>query len=316
MAGFESPWILLFLTLIPILFYIYKKIIEKKKKDAIKFSNIAFIKSALGNKKKSKRNDLLFFLSLLILSLMIIGLSNPYIPLKQIKKGVNVVFVLDISGSMQATDYKPTRFDSMIKSTEILINSLDKKDLVGIITFDTGTKTVAYLTPDKKKAIDKLNLIYLSQGRTAIGDGLAMGVDMATSIPNKKKIIILLSDGVNNAGVINPIEATEFAKMNKIQVFTIGVGSSEPYLAGYDWFGNPQYIEFDAEPLKQIAINTNGKYFESIDEKTLEDIYKNLSKEIEREKEQINIKEWFFIASLLFFLIYLYLRYGGKRIIQ
>ncbi|MGV8172364.1 MAG: vWA domain-containing protein [Candidatus Woesearchaeota archaeon] len=316
MAGFGYPWILTFLLLIPILLYIYKKIIEKKKKDAITFSNIGFIKSALGDKKKLQRNDMLFYLSLLILVFMIIGFANPHIPLKQTKEGVNVVLVLDISGSMQATDYTPNRLEAMKKAAEILVKDLKENDHVGIVTFESGATTAAYLSPYKDRVIEKLRNIGVHTGQTAIGDGLAMGVDMATSIPNKKKVIILLSDGVNNAGVISPDEAVSFAKSNNIQVHTVGMGSNGRVVLGYDWFGNPQYAEFDPETLKRIASETGGKYFESVDDKTLEDIYKNLSKEIKREKEETNIKDWLFFAALITFMLYLYLRYGRKRIIQ
>ncbi len=316
MAGFSSPWILTFLVFIPILYFLYRRIIEKKKKEAIKFSNISFIKSALGDKKKLRRNDLLFYLSLLVLIFMIIGFANPHISLKQTKKGVNVVLVLDVSGSMQATDYKPNRLEAAKKSAEILLNSLKENDKAGIVIFSSGATTAAYLSPYKKKVIEKLRSIQPKDGRTAIGDGLALGIDMATSIPNKKKIVILLSDGVNNAGVISPQEAIEFAKSNKVQVYTIGLGSEDKVVLGYDWFGNPQYAELDEDMLKEIASETGGKYFKSVNEHTLDEIYKTISQDIKREKEETNIKNWFFLAALITFLAYLYLRYGGKRIIQ
>ncbi|RLI85260.1 MAG: aerotolerance regulator BatA, partial [Candidatus Altiarchaeales archaeon] len=298
------------------LYYFYKKVVQKKKKHAIKFSNIEFIKSALGDKKKSRRNDLLFYLSLLVLTFMIIGFANPHIPLKQIKEGVNVVLVLDVSGSMQADDYKPTRLEAAKRSAEILLNSLKEKDCAGIVIFESGATTAAYLSPYKDRVIEKLRSIKPKQGKTAIGDGLALGIDMATSIPNKKRVVILLSDGVNNAGVISPQEAIEFAKTNKIQVYTIGLGSEEKVVLGYDWFGNPQYAELDEETLKEIARETGGKYFRSVNEKTLDEIYRNISQDIKREEEETNIKDWFFLAALITFLIYLYLRYGGKMVIQ
>lgn len=316
MAGFETPWVLIFITAMPIIYYFYKKIIDKKKKDAIKFSNLSFIKSALGDKNKLKRTNTLFYLSLLILFFMIIGFAQPHIPLKQTKEGVNVILVLDVSGSMQATDYQPNRLEAMKKSAEILIKDLNEKDQVGIVTFESGATTAAYLSPYKNKVIEKLRGISVRQGQTAIGDGLAMGVDMATSIPNKKKVIILLSDGVNNAGIISPQEAILFAKTNNIQVFTVGMGSEEKVVIGYDWFGRPQYAEFDPETLKTIAQETGGKYFKSVNDETLENIYKNLSKEIKREKEETNIKDWFFIAALITLIIYIYMRYGKKMIIQ
>jgi len=316
MAGFSSLWGLVFLLILPICYYLYNQIKKKKKNEAIKFSNISFIKSALGNKKKSKRNDILFYLSLAIISLMIIGFANPHIPLKQTKEGVNVVLVIDVSGSMQATDYEPNRLESAKSSAEILLKSLKEKDHSGIVVFESGATTAAYLSPYKNKVIEKLRDIQVKEGATAIGDGLSLGIDMATSIPNKKKVVILLSDGVNNAGVISPDEAILFAKQNKIQVYTIGMGSEEPVILGYDWFGRAQYVELDGETLKKIATETGGKYFKSVDSKTLNEIYKNISQEIKREKEETNIKEWFFFAALIILFVEVYLRYGGKRVIQ
>lgn len=316
MAGFEDPAILAALIMIPFIIYLYVKIIQKKKKDAIKFSNIGFIKSALGDKKRSRRSEILFYLSLLALALMIIGFANPHIPLKQTKEGVNVVLVLDVSGSMQAEDYKPTRLEAAKSSAEILLKSLKEKDHVGIVIFESGATTTAYLSPFKDKVIEKLRSISPKEGKTAIGDGLSLGIDMATSIPNKKKVVILLSDGVNNAGVISPAEAVKFAKANNIQVYSIGMGSEEKVVLGYDWFGNPQYAELDEATLRSIAQETGGKYFRSVDDKTLDEIYESISKDIKREKEETNIKDWFFIGAILLLLLQLYLRYGGKRVIQ
>ena len=316
MTGFGSPWVLVFLVTIPIFYYVYRNIIEKKKNEAIKFSNLGFIKSALGDKKKIKRNDMLFYLSLLALALMIIGFSNPHIPLQQEKEGVNVVLVIDVSGSMQATDYQPTRLESAKRSAEILVKSLEQKDHAGIVVFESGATTAAYLSPYKDKVIDKLQSIAPKEGKTAIGDGLGLGIDMAASIPNKKKVVILLSDGVNNAGVISPAEAVSFARLNDIQVYAVGMGSNEKVILGYDWFGRALYAELDEATLQSIAKETGGKYFKSVDDNTLDLIYKNIGEDIEREKEETNIKDWFFFAALIVFLVQLYKRYGGGRIIQ
>lgn len=316
MAGFENQFILFFLLLVPVLFYLYNKVLTKKKKAAIKFSNLSYVKSALGNKKKTKRDSLLFYISIGIIVLMIIGFADPLIPLEQTKEGVNVVLVLDVSGSMQAEDYLPNRLDSAKKSAEILLNSLQPKDNAGIVIFETGAATAAYLSPYKDKVIDRLRDILPREGKTALGDGLSLGIDMATSVPNKQKVVILLSDGVNNAGVITPGEAVAFAKSNNIQVYTIGLGSENKVVLGYDFFGRAQYAELDEATLKAIAENTGGKYFKSIDSTTLENIYKNISQEIKREQEDTSIKDWFFAASLGLFFVQIYMRYGKGRIIQ
>ena len=316
MTGFDSPYILAFLLIIPLIYYLHKNVRTQKKNEAIKFSNIACIKSALGDTRKSKRDVHLFYMSLVAIGLMIIGFANPHIPLEQTKEGVNVVLVMDVSGSMQAQDYTPSRLEAAKSSAEILINSLESKDYVGIVTFESGATTAAYLSPDKEKAIEKLRNIAPKEGSTAIGDGLSLGIDMASSIPNKKKVIILLSDGVNNAGYISPDEAIQYAKANNIQVYTIGIGSNNKVLLGYDLFGNPQYAELDEATLQAIANDTEGKYFKSIDDKTLDEIYRNISDNIKREKEETNIKDWFFFAALLTLLIQIYYRYGKGRILQ
>ncbi len=316
MAGFDNQFILVFLLFIPVLFYLYNKVLTKKKKAAIKFSNLSYIKSALGNKKKTRRDSMLFYVSIAVITLMVIGFADPHIPLEQTKEGVNVILVLDVSGSMLAADYPPNRLESAKKSAEILLDSLQQKDNAGIVIFETGATTAAYLSPYKDKVIDKLRLILPREGKTAIGDGLSLGIDMATSVPNKQKVVILLSDGVNNAGVITPAEAVAFAKSNEIQVYTIGLGSEDRVILGYDLFGRIQYAELDEATLKAIAENTGGKYFKSIDSTTLDDIYKNISQDIKREQEDTSIKDWFFAASLGLFFVQIYMRYGKGRIIQ
>jgi Ca-activated chloride channel family protein len=308
--------VLIALLILPGLYFLYRKVISKKKKEAIKFSNLEFIKSAEANKRKSHRDLWLLFISLAAIGSMIVGFANPHIPLEQSKEGVNVVLVIDVSGSMQATDYKPDRLEAAKNSAKILVESLQPKDNAGVVIFGTGATTAAYLSPNKDKVLEKLSTIASTNGETAIGDGLSLGIDMATSIQNQKKVVILLSDGVSNAGVIPTSEAISFAKSNNIQVYTVGLGTKGKTLLGYDFFGNPQYAELDENTLKSIADKTSGKYFKSVDPKTLNEIYKNIGSDIKREKEETNIKDWFFIAALGFFFLQFYLRYGRGRIIQ
>ena len=119
-----------------------------------------------------------------------------------------------------------------------------------------------------------------------------------------------------NAGVISPNEAIEFAKANVIQVYTIGLGSETPTMIGRDAFGRPAYAELDENTLKAIAKQTGGTYFKSIDKGTLDEIYETIGKDIEREKEEVYIKEWFFASALALLLAQIYLRYGKGKIIQ
>ena len=311
--SFGNPYALVLLFMNIPLIYIYKKYLKEKKKTTIKFSMIGMVRRA--SKKRDARLHLPFILMILAITLMTVGLADPRIPMKKAKKGVNVVLVIDDSGSMSATDYKPTRLEAAKRAAKILINSLKPNDYVGIVVFQSGATTACYLTPFKDRAIERLEGIKQSQGRTAIGDGLSLAVDMATSIPNKKKVIILLSDGVNNAGVVSVDEAIQYAKVNKIQVYTVGMGSKKPVIIGYDFFGNPQYAELDEKTLKRIAEETGGRYYKSVDDKTLDEIYRNIGSNIQREWEETSIKDWFFAAALMLLLTNIYVIYHKYRIV-
>ncbi len=317
MAGFYHPEMLALLLVIPALYWYYLRETKRRRQEAMQFSHIGFLKTALAGKKGGEnRPRNLFLLSLLALGLIITGLADPHLPLEQTKEGVSVVLVMDISGSMQATDYQPTRLESAKKAASSLLANLDDKDYAGIITFESGATSAAYLSPDKNRVSEKLKAIAPKEGSTAIGDGLALAIDMAESIPNRKKVVILLSDGVNNAGVISPEQAMQFARDRGIQVFTVGLGSEEPVILGYDWFGTPQYAMLDEEILRQIADDTGGKYFKSVDDRTLGEIYSNLNTEIKREKEETSVKDWFFGAALVVLCGEVLMRYGRRRIIQ
>ena len=310
---FGEPIILILLLIVPLTMILYWWYGKSKKKSAVKFSSIALLKKT--GKSTRIRQHLPFALIVIAVALLIIGLSDPKLPLKTLQEGVNVVLVIDDSGSMAANDYKPTRLEAAKKSSEILIKNLKEKDNVGIVIFESGATTAAYLTPFKENAVKKLRGISQRQGKTAIGDGLTMGIDMAVSIPNKKKVVILLSDGVNNAGVVTPNEAIAFAKENKIQVYSIGMGSEEPVVLGYDFFGSPVYAELDEKTLVAIAEETGGKYYKSINENTLNEIYENIGEDIEREWEKKSIKDYFFAAALIALLINIYIIYGKWKIV-
>lgn len=316
MPGFYDPLWLTGLVLVPVLAAVYFWIMRQKKTEAIRFSRLAFVKSALGDAKKSRRTHVLFVIALAAIALLFIGLADPHIPLEQTKEGVNVVLALDDSGSMQATDYQPNRIEAAKGAADTLLKSLDSKDYAGVVLFESGASTVAYLSPDKDRVREKLSAVTARSGQTAIGDGLALAIDMAKSIPNRKSVVILLSDGVNNAGVISPDEAVSFAKASGIQVYTVGMGSSQNVVLGYDWLGNPQYAQLDEATLQSIASQTGGKYFKSVDDQTLREIYGSLNQQITREKEETSIKDVFILGALALLILELWLRYGRGRIIQ
>jgi Ca-activated chloride channel family protein len=316
MAGFTDPLFLWGLAALPVLAVLYYAVFAKKRQEALAFSRVAFVKTALGDRQKSRRAHLLFALTLAAIALLVIGLADPHFSLEHVSKGVNVILVIDDSGSMQATDYSPTRLEAAKSAADLLIRSLDTNDNAGVIIFESGATTAAYLGPDKDRVRQKLAAIAPRPGQTALGDGLALAIDMAQSVPGRRSVVVLLSDGVNNAGTVTPDEAVSRATAAGIQVFTVGLGSADPVLTGYSFTGSPQYADLDETMLKTLAEKTGGQYFRSVDGETLSAIYGNLNKDIVREPEETSIRDLFFTGALVLLLIEIFLRYGRGRVIQ
>lgn len=315
MAGFSDPAWLWGLLLVPALAALYWFVLRKKKQEALEFSAVSLARSALGSRPVSRRVHLLAALSLAAIALLFTGLAGPHVPLTQEKVGVNVVLAIDDSGSMQATDYPPTRLEAAKQAAGLLIGDLEPADNAGVVIFESGATTAAYLDPDKDRVRQKLAAVVPKPGQTAIGDGLALAVDMARSVPNKKSVVILLSDGVSNAGTVTVDDAVAAAQAARIQVFTVGLGSAQPVVIGYDWTGNPQYADLDEAALKSVAEKTGGRYFRSVDDTTLSEIYRGLNREIVRQEEETPVGIWFIAAALLLILVEFWLRYGRGRII-
>jgi Ca-activated chloride channel family protein len=313
--GFSHPLWLLGLLVLPFLWYFWMVENRRRKKEAIEFSNLAAIRSVHGNKSGKKRVLLLSIIPLLAIGLLFVALADPYLPLGATRAGANVVLVIDDSGSMQATDYRPTRLEAAKDAASTLIRQLGPEDRVGVVVFESGATTAAYLSPDKERVLSRLESIGPKTGQTAIGDGLTLAVEMTDSLPGAKKAVILLSDGVNNAGVVDPLRAAGFAQERGIPVFTIGLGSNGPVVIGTDAFGKPEYAELDEETLKKIAEVTGGRYFTAVDEATLSSIYQNLSSEIAGEPEETSVMGIFVLAAVILIVAEFYLRYGRGRIL-
>lgn len=310
----DSIW-LAGLIFIPLLILYSRYFSKRKYLRALEFSKLSVMKAARSGKKTERLTKITFSLGLIAIAFIFIGLAGPQVPLEQTKEGVNIVFALDTSGSMKAADYQPDRITAAKEAIGTLIDQLDPKDYAGIITFDSGASTAAYLSPDKQRVNEKLGMIAASDDSTAIGDGLALAVDMSKSIPNRKSVVILLSDGESNTGYVSPQTAAEFAKESGVQVFTVAMGSSEKVLVGYDWANNPQYATMDEETLEYIADSTGGGFYSSVDEKTLGNIYSQLDDAIVHEKEKTPVGWLFFLLAGLLVIAEYLIRYGRWRVL-
>ena len=300
--------------LIPILVFVYHKYNSNKKDSILKFSSIKIIEKAIV-KKNTIRKHIPFVLVMVVLSLIIIALANPQTTTMGVEKGVNIGIVLDGSESMAASDYKPTRLEAAKNAVNSLVTKINVKNNVGVVLFETGATTISYLTPIKEKTLDSISLIQQGSGATAIGDGLSLGIDMVSSIPDKKRVIILLSDGIQNSGLVTPQQAIQYALINNVQIHTIGIGSEKPVYLRDDIYGEPQYAELDETTLRDVSDSTGGSYFKSLDEETLNQILLDLSSDMEYEKELSTIRDWFIGSAIAFLLLDMYIIYGKYRIV-
>jgi len=299
--------------LIPVLIFVYYKYNIGKKESILKFSTLKVIKQT-KTKNNGIRKHSPFVLVILVLSLIIIALANPQIVTMGAEKGINIGIVLDGSESMAASDYNPTRLEAAKKAINSLVEKTANTNNVGVVVFETGAGTISYLTPVKEKTINSISSIQQGTGATAIGDGLSLGIDMVSSILDKKRVIILLSDGIHNSGLISPEQATQYAILNNVQVHTIGIGSNEPVYLRDDIYGEPQYAELDEQTLQEISRSTGGMYFKSLDDKTLNQILLELNANLEYEKELSTIRDWFIGSAIIILLIDIYIIYGRFRI--
>jgi len=300
--------------LIPLLIFIYYRYDSNNKKSILKFSSLKIIKK-IDVKKHVIRKHIPFLLVIIVLSLVIMALANPQIVTTGVQKGINLGIVLDGSESMAASDYKPTRLEAAKNAVNSLVEKTSEKNNVGVVLFETGAGTTSYLTPVKEKTLNSISLIQQGNGATAIGDGLSLGVDMVSAILDKKRVIILLSDGIQNSGLVSIEQATQYAIINNVQVHTIGIGSEKPVYIRDDIYGEPQYAELDENTLKNISNSTGGSYFKSLDEQTLNEIVLELSSNMEYETELSTIRDWFIGSAISILLLNMYIIYGKYRII-
>lgn len=283
----------LFLLLIPMVArYIYK---QKDAFATMQFSSLKAFKNAPKTYKHYLRHALFLF-RLIAIALIIIALCRPQEVShwqEETTEGIDISLALDISGSMLAEDFKPNRLEAS-KDVAIKFISGRPLDRIGLIVFSGESFTQCPLTTDHAVLINLFKDIKSGM----IEDGTAIGVGLATAIARLKdskaisKVVILLTDGVNNTGEIDPYTAADIAQTFGIRVYTIGVGTRgmAPFPVQSPFFGK-QYqnmpVEIDEEMLIKIAEQTNGKYFRATNKQSLMKIYEDIDK---LEKSKIETK--------------------------
>lgn len=312
---FSNPGYLYLLLIIPlmIVWYYFR---EKRQHPALQLPDMRMFENA-GKSLRVILRHLLFVLRIVAVSLLIVALARPQTSSKGQNitvEGIDIVLSIDVSGSMLARDLTPDRLEASKNVAEEFIKGR-ANDRIGLVIFSGETFTQVPLTTDHAILLNMLKEIKsgMIEDGTAIGDGLATAAGRLKDSEAISKVVILLTDGVSNAGSVDPMTAAEIARVFGIRVYTIGVGTygTAPYPVQTP-FGmqiRDMKVEIDEPLLEQIAQKTEGRYFRATSNKKLEDIYKEID-QLERSKIDVTefsrkYEEYLTLAVLAFILLFL-----------
>ncbi len=292
---FLNPEYFILLAVIPfvILWYYLNR---NKLNNSIKFSDSRAFENS-GN-FYSNFKLLLKVFRLISLALIITALARPQIidtsTRVKTNSGIDIIMAIDVSASMLAKDLKPNRLDALKNVADEFIKNR-VSDRIGLVEYAGESYTKTPLTTDKSiilKSLREIKYNNIIEGGTAIGMGLATSVNRIKDSNSKSKVIILLTDGVNNAGFIDPLTAAELAKEYDIKIYSIGLGTNGLALSpvGINARGKLNYaniqVEIDEELLTQISEMSGGKYFRATDNSKLKEIYDEIDKLEKTEIEE------------------------------
>lgn len=319
---FQNPDILYLLVVIPLIIAYYIFVSRRR---------AAMCVSTLGGERMPRTlrywlRDLPMVLRLSALAVLIVALARPveaHSSSESSTEGIDIVLAMDISGSMLAKDFEPDRITaSKHLASEFAAERIG--DRISVVAFAGEAFTQCPLTSDKASVgtmLSRLRSGVVDDG-TAIGNGLATAINRLRESGAKSKVVVLLTDGVNNRGQISPIMAAEIARDMGIKVYTIGVGTKgQAPMPAVDMFGNQTYVmadvEIDEELLRKIANTTGGEYFRAVDNEALKQIYSQID---EMEKSEVQITHYtsyeeLYLGWLLLGLLLLVAEFIVERIV-
>ncbi|OGW68996.1 MAG: hypothetical protein A2036_01985 [Omnitrophica bacterium GWA2_50_21] len=316
---FKDLWFLLLLFMVPLFL-----LIEKRSKPArLRFSAVAQTQAGDFFRLYRLRTLVLRALRVLAFVCLVLALARPQSVSSEREydtEGIDIIIALDISGSMQAMDFQPANRLEVAKEEAKRFIRGRQHDRIGLVVFASQSYTQCPLTLDYDilvRLVDEVEMGLIKDG-TAIGLAIANSVNRLRDSAAKSKIVILITDGANNSGNIDPITATELAKSFGIKIYAVGVGKDGmvPFPVDDPLFGRryvQAQVEMDEPSLREIAAKTGGLYFRARDQKSLAEIYRTIDK---LEKSKVKVKEYstydelfpyFLIPGLAFLLLGLFL---------
>lgn len=294
---FAHPWVLLGLVVVPLMvgWWLWR---YRKQDAAVQHSDIAVF-DGVGRTLRARLRWLPYALRVVAVAAMVVALARPQSSLSRQEmtvEGIDIVMAMDISGSMLAEDFKPNRLEAAKRVAADFVEGR-KSDRMGLVVFAGQAFTQVPLTVDHHVLLQQLGGVKsgIVRDGTALGDGLATAINRIKDSEAKSKVIILLTDGVNNQGSVDPLSAAEIAKLYGIRLYTIGVGSlgKAPY-PFRDQLGRVHYqnidVEIDEPLMEQMAGMTDeGRYFRATNKKALQDIFTQID---EMEKSKIDVTQY------------------------
>ena len=309
---FAHPYLLLLLLLLPLAAWLMGR---RGKPPAFVYSSVQLLRG-VQDVTKSNAGGFLTALRWLALALFIIALSQPRLTKfdtpKATASGVDIVVAFDLSGSMAAEDFeiKGERVNRVKMAKSVLEKFIAKRssDRIGLVAFGTQAFIASPITLDHNfllKNLERMDLNTINGNQTAIGSGLSTSVNRLRELKSKSKIVILMTDGVNNAGKIAPLTAAEAAQALGVKVYTIGVGTrGQAPMPATDMFGRRVYqmvpVDIDEATLTKISDMTGGKYFRADNAENFESIYVEIDK---LEKTEADVKKFAQHTELFAWLI-------------
>src|SRR5439155_1040209 len=286
---FAHPYLLLLLLLLPLLAWLKGK---RGQPPAFVYSSVQLVRGIL-NITQTRSGGLLAALRWFILALLIVALAQPRFTKSETKisaSGIDIVVALDMSGSMASEDFEVgrERLNRLAMAKEVLKKFIEKRpsDRIGLVVFATQAYIAAPLTLDHDfllRNLERLDLGTIDGSQTAIGSALSTAINRLCELKSKSKIVILMTDGQNNAGTLAPLTVAEAAQTLKIKVYTIGVGMQGQapmpmFYRGQKVGYRQEPVDIDEDTLKKIAQMTDGKYYRADNAKNFQAIYAEIDK--------------------------------------
>lgn len=298
MFELTNPWILVLLPL-PLLIWALLPRTKMRLSAALQLPFYDALAEVVEQQKHSFSSQKSLLLPALLWILLIGALVGPRWvgePKPAVREGYNIMMVLDLSGSMEMNDMllygQPVSRLTVVKQAAEQFVKERKTDKIGLILFGTRAYLQTPLTYDKHNVLMRLEdaTAGLAGKTTSIGDAVGLAVKRLQDVPKDGRIIILLTDGANNSGILNPLKAAELAKEDGIKMYTIGLGAElDPRALTSDFFAQNLTADLDEPTLKKMANMTEGKYFRATDTESLRTIYKTINQleAIKQEQETV-----------------------------